>query len=68
MWTEITRTQHRRDDLRHASDMTDAEWALVEPHMPGAGKSFGLSALRHGLVSRRPQLCSAKTCTRSNRP
>src|SRR5712675_216490 len=34
MWTEITRTQHRRDDLRYASDMTDAEWALVEPHMP----------------------------------
>jgi len=40
MWTEITRTQHRRDDLRYASDMTDAEWALVEPHMP-AEKALG---------------------------
>jgi Putative transposase of IS4/5 family (DUF4096) len=26
--------QYRREDLRYASDMTDAEWALIEPHMP----------------------------------
>lgn len=25
-WTEITRAKHRREGLRHASDMTDAEW------------------------------------------
>jgi len=25
-WTEITREQYRRDGLRYASDMTDAEW------------------------------------------
>src|SRR6516162_7002431 len=34
MWTEITRAQYRREALRYASDMTDAEWALVEPHLP----------------------------------
>ena len=34
MWTETTREQYRREDLRYASDMTDAEWALIEPHMP----------------------------------
>jgi transposase len=33
-WTEITRLQYRRDGLRYASDMTDAEWALIEPFMP----------------------------------
>jgi transposase len=33
-WTEITRPQYRRDGLRYASDMTDAEWALIEPFMP----------------------------------
>jgi transposase len=33
-WTETTRRQYRRDDLRYASDMTDAEWALIEPHLP----------------------------------
>ena len=30
-WTEITREQYRRDELRYASDMTDAEWELIEP-------------------------------------
>ena len=36
MWTETTRRQYRRADLRYASDMTDAEWALIEPHLPAA--------------------------------
>ena len=34
MWTETTRQQYRRDDLRFASDTTDEEWALLEPLMP----------------------------------
>jgi putative transposase len=34
-WTEITRQQYRRDGLRYASDMTDAEWKTIEPLMPG---------------------------------
>jgi putative transposase len=33
-WTEITRKQHQRDELRYASDMRDAEWKLIEPLMP----------------------------------
>jgi transposase len=33
-WTEITRRHYRRDNLRYASDLTDAEWALLEPFMP----------------------------------
>jgi transposase len=33
-WTEITRAQYRRDDLRFASDMTDAEWALIARRLP----------------------------------
>lgn len=33
-WTEITRRKYRRDGLRYASDTTDAEWAIIEPHMP----------------------------------
>lgn len=33
-WTEITRPQYRRDGLRYASDLTDREWALLEPLMP----------------------------------
>lgn len=33
-WTEITRPKYRRDGLRYASDTTDAEWAVIEPHLP----------------------------------
>ena len=37
-WTEITRAKYRRDGLRYASDTTDAEWAVIEPHMPSPAK------------------------------
>lgn len=33
-WSEITRGQYQRNGLRYASDMTDAEWRLIEPHLP----------------------------------
>jgi len=33
-WTEITRLKYQRDGLRYASDTTDEEWALIEPHLP----------------------------------
>jgi len=35
-WTETTRAQYRRDDLRYASDLRDDEWAVIEPFMPEA--------------------------------
>ena len=34
MWTPATRRQHSRDELRYETDLTDAEWALLEPLMP----------------------------------
>ena len=37
-WTEITRRQYRREGLRYASDLTDAEWALIEPFLPAPAK------------------------------
>ena len=33
-WTEFTRRQHARVGDKYASDLTDAEWALIEPLMP----------------------------------
>src|SRR5688500_4543006 len=33
-WTTITRAQHGRDHLRFASDLTEAEWALIAPALP----------------------------------
>src|SRR6516164_4133719 len=36
MSTEITRRKYEREGQLYASDVTDAEWALIEPHMPAA--------------------------------
>src|SRR5262249_49233860 len=36
MRTEITRPKYEREEQRYASDLTDAEWALIAPHMPAA--------------------------------
>lgn len=35
-WNETTRSQYRRESGGYASDLTDAEWALIEPMMPRA--------------------------------
>jgi transposase len=36
MWTEISGRKYEREGQRYASDLTDAEWALIEPQMPAA--------------------------------
>ena len=33
-WTEITRPQYRRDGLRYASDLTEAEWLIAARLLP----------------------------------
>jgi transposase len=38
-WTEFTRRQYERGCVRYASDLTDAEWALIEGHMPPRKKT-----------------------------
>jgi transposase len=37
-WTETTRQHYARCADRYASDCTDAEWAVVEPFMPGPSR------------------------------
>jgi putative transposase len=34
MWTPATRRQHSRIGLRYETDLTDAEWAVIAPHLP----------------------------------
>ena len=34
MWTPTTRRQHSREGLRYETDLTDAEWAVIEPLLP----------------------------------
>ena len=36
MWTEITWRKYEREGQRYTSDVTDAEWALIDSHMPAA--------------------------------
>src|SRR5205823_11677415 len=34
MWTPTTGEQYSRTAARYETDLTDAEWAVIEPHMP----------------------------------
>ena len=36
MWTEEARSRHERRRPRYPSDLTDPEWALLEPEVPSA--------------------------------
>jgi putative transposase len=38
MWTPVTRRHHSRDHLRYETDLTDAEWALIEPLLPAPSR------------------------------
>lgn len=35
MWTPTTRLQHSRAGMRYETDLTDREWQVIEPHLPG---------------------------------
>jgi len=41
MWTNENRTLYERSQLRYPSDLTDEEWALVEPMIPPAKRGGG---------------------------
>jgi transposase len=36
MWTEQNRSRYNRDGLRYPSDLTDEEWDVLRPLIPGA--------------------------------
>ncbi len=33
-WNETTRAEYKRPSSRYESDLTDAEWSLLDPHLP----------------------------------
>ena len=41
MWTDKNRGKYNRDHLRYPSDLTDDEWAYVEPLIPPAKRGGG---------------------------
>ena len=34
-WNETTRAEYKRPSSRYETDLTDAEWSLLDPHLPG---------------------------------
>jgi putative transposase len=36
VWTDRNRAKYNRDHLRYPSDLTDDEWAYIEPLIPPA--------------------------------
>jgi len=34
-WTEFTRNRYERKSARYSSDVTDREWAIILPLLPG---------------------------------
>jgi transposase len=54
MWTPTTRTQHSREGLRYQTDLTDAEWAVIAPHLPrerktGRPRSWPMREIINGI-------------------
>ena len=55
MWTTKNRATYNRDRLRYPSDLTDEEWAHIEPEIPpgkrGGGKRrVDLRAVMNGIM------------------
>src|SRR6185437_10551895 len=55
MWTKENRARYDRSRLRYPSDLTDEEWALIEPHIPpakrgGAKRTVKLREIVNGLM------------------
>jgi transposase len=55
MWTAENRPKHNRDKLRYPSDLTDAEWAELEPLIPpgkrgGRKRSVDLREVVNGIL------------------
>jgi transposase len=55
VWTKITRPKYERAGQRYASDLTDAEWTLIEPYMPavkplGRPRETDLRAVLDGIL------------------
>ena len=48
MWTPTTRQQHSRPVTRYQTDLTDAEWRVIAPHLPKPrnGPAAGLADAR----------------------
>ena len=52
MWTNENRAKYKRDHLRYPSDVTDEEWAHVEPLIPRQARRSQARSRHAGGVQR----------------
>ena len=55
MWTAENRAKYNRDHLRYPSDLTDEEWAVVEPLIPpprpgGRKREQNMRSIMNGVM------------------
>ena len=55
MWTTENRPRYKRDKLRYPSDLTDEEWALIEPLIPpaksgGSPRTISVREILNGIM------------------
>jgi transposase len=58
MWTTENRHRYDRDKLRYPSDLTDAEWQLVEPLIPPAKRGGGKRTVNNARGGERHHVCA----------
>lgn len=49
-WTETTRVKYERKAARYQSDLSDAEWMLVEPHLLGFPRKWPLREILNAIL------------------
>jgi hypothetical protein len=59
MWTPTTRQQHSRTVSRYQTDLTDAEWRVIAPHLPkpcatGRPREWPMREIINGIFYVRP--------------
>lgn len=72
-WSEATRDQYLREDLRQASDLRDAEWALIAANLPppavrGRPRTADLRAVVEALLYVAMTGCQWRALPRSDYP
>jgi transposase len=72
MWTVEQRQAHDRAGLRYPSDLTDEEWALVEPFIPpakrgGRRRTVDIRAVLDGIYSCWRRAANGGRCPRTCR-
>ena len=63
MWTPTTRQQHSRPVTRYQTDLTDAEWRVIAPHLPKPAQRAGRGPGRCA----RSSTASSMSCGRAAR-